>query len=147
MTAGNCLMCGGKLKYYDSIRRIVRTKSRKSRWIIVPRYQCVGCRCIRRYLPDYIYPYKQYESEIIVGVIEGLITCETFGYEDYPCEMTMIRWKAQESQLLLCKQNTYLRNENCGLAKPISFCLYPPRLFLRNAIHNLEQPLKGDGGQ
>lgn len=33
MTVGNCLMCGDKLKYYDSVRRIVRTKSRKSRWI------------------------------------------------------------------------------------------------------------------
>lgn len=41
MTVGNCLMCGDKLKYYDSVRRIVRTKSRKSRWIIVPRYQCM----------------------------------------------------------------------------------------------------------
>lgn len=41
MTVGNCLMCGDKLKYYDSVRRIVRTKSRKSRWIIVPRYQFV----------------------------------------------------------------------------------------------------------
>ena len=101
MTVGNCLMCGGKLKYYDSVRRIVRTKSRKSRWIIVPRYQCVGCRCIRRYLPDYIYPYKQYESEIIDGVIEGLITCDTVGFEDYPCELTMIRWKTQNIQLPL----------------------------------------------
>lgn len=96
MTVGNCLMCGDKLKYYDSVRRIVRTKSRKSRWIIVPRYQCIGCRCIRRYLPDYIYPYKQYESEIIDGVIEGLITCDTVGFEDYPCELTMIRWKTQK---------------------------------------------------
>ena len=101
MTVGNCLMCGDKLKYYDSVRRIVRTKSRKSRWIIVPRYQCVGCRCIRRYLPDYIYPYKQYESEIIDGVIEGLITCDTVGFEDYPCELTMIRWKTQNIQLPL----------------------------------------------
>ena len=69
--------------------------------IIVPRYQCVGCRCIRRYLPDYIYPYKQYESEIIDGVIEGLITCDTVGFEDYPCELTMIRWKTQNIQLPL----------------------------------------------
>lgn len=93
MTVGNCLMCGDKLKYYDSVRRIVRTKSRKSRWIIVPRYQCVGCRCIRRYLPDYIYPYKQYESEIIDGVIEGLITCDTVGFEDM-----MFRCKGYEYQ-------------------------------------------------
>lgn len=78
-----CQDCGGKLKYYDKVRRIVRTKGRVSKWVNVPRYQCSECGCIHRYLPDYIYPYKQYESEIIAGVIEGLITCETFGYEDY----------------------------------------------------------------
>ena len=94
-----CQDCGGKLKYYDKVRRIVRTKGRVSKWVNVPRYQCSECGCIHRYLPDYIYPYKQYESEIIVGVIEGLITCETFGYEDYPCEMTMIRWKAARSSV------------------------------------------------
>ena len=38
MTVGNCLMCGDKLKYYDSVRRIVRTKSRKSRYNIVKNY-------------------------------------------------------------------------------------------------------------
>lgn len=95
-----CQDCGGKLKYYDKVRRIVRTKGRVSKWVNVPRYQCSECGCIHRYLPDYIYPYKQYESEIIAGVIEGLITCETFGYEDYPCEMTMIRWKAHKSQVI-----------------------------------------------
>ena len=73
-----CQDCGGKLKYYDKVRRIVRTKGRVSKWVNVPRYQCSECGCIHRYLPDYIYPYKQYESEIIAGVIEGLITCETF---------------------------------------------------------------------
>lgn len=85
-----CQDCGGKLKYYDKVRRIVRTKGRVSKWVNVPRYQCSECGCIRRYLPDYIYPYKQYESEIIAGVIEGLITCETFGYEDYPCEKQQV---------------------------------------------------------
>jgi hypothetical protein len=37
----------------------------------------------------------RYESEIIIGVLEGLITCETLGYEDYPCEATMRRWRAR----------------------------------------------------
>lgn len=98
MTVGNCLICGSKLKYYDSVRRIVRTKCRESSWIIVPRYQCVECGCIRRCLPDYIYPYKQYESEIIDGVISGFITYDTIGFEDYPCEMTMNRWRTQNIQ-------------------------------------------------
>lgn len=30
------------------------------------------------------------------------------------------------------------QNENRGLAKPLSFCSYPPRLFLLNAVPNLE---------
>ena len=46
-------------------------------------------------LPDYILPYKHYESEIIFGVLEGLIDLDTYGYEDYPCETTMNRWRAE----------------------------------------------------
>lgn len=39
-----------------------------------------------------VFPYKQYEAELISGVVEGLITAETLGFEDYPCESTMKRW-------------------------------------------------------
>lgn len=96
-----CSICGEPLKYYDSVSRIVRTKARQTRKIKIPRYQCRTCGYIHRNLPDYIFPYKQYEAEVIVGVLEGLITSNTIGYEDYPCEMTMLRWKALKSQLLL----------------------------------------------
>lgn len=87
-----CNICGDPLKYHDSVRRIVRGRNRETTWIKVPRYKCSRCRCIHRKLPMYIFPYKQYSSDIIFGVIDGLITCETLGYEDYPCEMTMNRW-------------------------------------------------------
>lgn len=97
-----CSICGKSLRYYDSVSRIVRTKGRKTEYVKVPRYQCQSCGRIHRYLPDYIYPYKQYDAEIIKGVLGGFITCETIGYEDYPCEMTMIRWKSSRKlQLLL----------------------------------------------
>lgn len=55
---------------------------------------------LHRELPSSIIPYKEYESEIIIGVIEGLITPETLGYEDYPCEMTMNRWLSEKNRLL-----------------------------------------------
>lgn len=97
-----CQICGKPLKYYDSVLRIVRTKTRKTCRVKVQRFRCPVCGRIHRELPDYIFPYKQYEAEVIRGVLEGLITCETYGYEDYPCEMTMIRWRnSQELQLLL----------------------------------------------
>lgn len=96
-----CPDCDGALKYYDRVPRIVRSKLRNTRWIKIRRLRCIRCGRLHRELPDDIFPYKQYESEIIRGVIEGFITCETIGYEDYPCEMTMIRWMAQKIHLLL----------------------------------------------
>lgn len=95
-----CPICGGYLKPYDMVQRIVRTKCRKTVWVKVRRLRCPACNRIHRELPDYILPYKQYETEIIRGVIEGLITTETLGYEDYPCEMTMSRWRSQNLQLI-----------------------------------------------
>lgn len=96
-----CPKCGGILKGYDSVRRIVRTKGRATAWVRIRRLRCEKCGAFHRELPRFIFPYKQYEAELILGVLEGLITCETLGYEDYPCEMTMERWKAQKEQLLL----------------------------------------------
>ena len=63
--------------------------------------RCPGCGAIHRELGGLFFPYKQYEAEVIFGVLEGLITCETLGFEDYPCEMTMLRWLSQKAQLLL----------------------------------------------
>ena len=96
-----CPNCGGKLKYYDKVNRIVRSKRRSTKWITIRRMKCQVCGGLHRELPDDIFPYKQYEAETIRGVLEGFITPETIGFEDYPCEMTMIRWDAQKSQLLL----------------------------------------------
>lgn len=39
--------------------------------------------------------FKHYEADIIDGVVEGLIGPDTLGYEDFPCEETMKRWKKQ----------------------------------------------------
>ena len=87
-----CTSCGGALKYYDKVRRIVRTKGGSRQDIYVERFRCVDCHTIRRQLPGSIFPYKHYDSEIIKGVLEGFINPSTIGYEDYPCEMTMKRW-------------------------------------------------------
>lgn len=66
-----CRNCGVRLKRYDNVLRIVRTKGRKTSWVKVNRFRCPSCGQIRRELPDYISPYKQYEAEVIRGVLEG----------------------------------------------------------------------------
>ena len=96
-----CPKCGGDLKFYDTVQRIVRTKGRVSKYIRLRRLKCLKCGAVHREIPDIIFPYKQYEAEIIKGVLEGLITPETYGYEDYPSEMTMTRWRAQTIHFLL----------------------------------------------
>ena len=88
----NCPKCGGVTKYYDNVSRIVRQKGGVKQRVKVKRFRCVECKHIRRELPDYIHPFKHYEVEIIKGVLEGFITPDTIGFEDYPCEMTMVRW-------------------------------------------------------
>ncbi len=90
-----CPKCGGQLKYYDSVKRIVRTKNRTTKRIILRRMRCTKCGKLHREIPKFIIPYKEYEYEVIMGVLEGYVTSDTLGYEDYPCEMTMIRWKKE----------------------------------------------------
>ena len=87
-----CPICGGDLKHYDRVERVVRTKGGLIKKKKIRRVRCIMCRKLHRELPDFLIPYKQYEAEIIKGVIDGYITTETLGFEDYPCEMTMKRW-------------------------------------------------------
>ena len=78
-----CPKCGGQLKYYDTVKRIVRTKYGVKNKVDIRRFRCQKCSAMHRELPDFIFPYKQYEAEIIIGVLEGFITCETLGFEGY----------------------------------------------------------------
>lgn len=80
------------MKYYDKVKRIVRTKGRKKYYVKLKRFRCTDCGKVHRALPEGIMPYKQYEAEVIMGVLEGIITSDTLGFEDYPCETTMVRW-------------------------------------------------------
>ena len=89
----NCPKCGGLLKYYDSVKRIVRTKGGISYWIKIRRMVCLECRSTHRELPKYLVPYKHYEIDIIQGFIDGTITSFDLDYEDYPCDMTIKNWK------------------------------------------------------
>lgn len=87
-----CPVCGGELKYYDRVRRIVRSRYGKVNYIWVRRFKCLSCDKTHREIPETILPYKQFESEIIFGVREGLINSNVLGFEDNPSEDTMRRW-------------------------------------------------------
>ena len=91
-SSSNCPKCRGELRYYDKVRRMIRTKGGTKKYYEVERFRCIECNALHRALPNFIFPYKHYEADIINGVLNGLITSETLGFEDYPCETTMLRW-------------------------------------------------------
>ena len=88
-----CPKCGEECIKYGTVKRVVRTKYRESEWIRVQRWKCRACGYIWRELPEDVVRYKQYEREMITGVQEGLIDSNVLGFEEYPCEATMKRWR------------------------------------------------------
>ncbi len=94
-----CKICGSTSKYYDKVSRKIRIENREIRMVVIERYKCPVCKSIHRNLPKNVFPYKQYDARIIIGVLSGEITSDVLTYEDYPCEKTMIRWKSIGSEL------------------------------------------------
>ena len=87
-------LCGGKMQYYDTVKRKVKGKYGSVSVRYIQRNRCLRCGSVKRLLPADILPFKRYSADVIFGVLEGIITCETLGFEDYPCETTMQRWFA-----------------------------------------------------
>lgn len=48
---------------------------------------------IHNELPDCMFPYKHYGTEIIEDVVDEVVGSDDLGTEDYPCEGTMKHWK------------------------------------------------------
>ena len=93
-----CKYCGGYEKHYDKVIRYVKIEYGKKKKVILNRNKCTNCGRIHRVLPYFIMPYKQYRKDIILSVINRTITSNTIGFEDYPCELTMIRWKKERAR-------------------------------------------------
>ncbi len=87
-----CPVCGAKLKYYDHVTRLVRGEFGKKDRIKIRRLKCTGCGKLHRELPSLI-PHVQFRADIVNGIVEGSISYYDLEYEDYPCEMTMDRWR------------------------------------------------------
>lgn len=75
------------------------------------RRYCKTCGKVHRLVPADVMPYKQYEKEMILGVREGFITPDTYGFEDFPSEKQMDRWKREENMGSNEKTNSIKRRE------------------------------------
>lgn len=43
-----CPKCGGQLKYYDHVQRLVRTKFGNKKWVAIRRLRCCKCGYVQK---------------------------------------------------------------------------------------------------
>ena len=91
----HCPFCGGLLKKRDKRLRIHRLAGGETEWYQINRLKCSNEECGRLHneLPDFISPYKHYDTQLIEDVVDGFISEEDVKCEDYPCEQTINHWK------------------------------------------------------
>lgn len=61
MVAANqaaCPKCAGHLRYFDRVKRVIRTKKRQTGWIQIRRLRCVTCGGLHRELPVELLPMR-----------------------------------------------------------------------------------------
>jgi len=89
-----CPVCVRELVYRDKRLRIFKQNNGKAEHIKIHRLYCSKCDCLHNELPDCLVPYKHYGAEVVENVLDEVSTPEDLSTEDYPCEATMMRWKA-----------------------------------------------------
>ena len=85
-----CDICGKEMKYRSTTKRIVKFPGGEKREIQIRVFTC--CGKYKRELPDYLVPFKHYTKDTIEEAVSKDIS-EDLRFEDFPCEMTIKRWK------------------------------------------------------
>lgn len=87
-----CPYCGTILHHRDWKRRIRIKDGGEKSFLQIERMKCNHCNCLHSALPDILTPNKHYETEVISGVLDDVITADDLDSENYPCKETMDRW-------------------------------------------------------
>lgn len=110
---------------------------RKKEHLMIRRMKCTGCSSYHNELPDLVTPYKHYQSEVICGVIDEIITPDAEDSEDYPSMRTMILW-LQWFQANLEGIENYLKSYCDNILKS-HICFHVSNLSLLESIKNKYQ--------
>ena len=84
VTSHLCPKCHSILRYRDSRKRILRKEGGTKQHLLIRRFYCEQCQAYHTELPDCLTPYKHYETEVISGVLDGVVTVDDLDSEDYP---------------------------------------------------------------
>lgn len=84
--------CGGSLRYRDTCMRIWLREGHERRTVVIRRLKCPECGTLHRELPDFLAPYKHYETELISGILDEVAGAEDME-GDLSCESTIQSWR------------------------------------------------------
>ena len=66
-----CPKCGALMSGYDHRKRTVIGSDGERRIFLLRRLRCSECRRIHSEIPDSLFPYKHYETDVIEAVKNG----------------------------------------------------------------------------
>lgn len=92
VTSHICPVCKEALRYRDSRRRIRKKEGGEKENLMIRRFHCEHCHSYHNELPDCLVPYKHYETEVISGVLDGVVSQDDLDSENYPSYRTILRW-------------------------------------------------------
>ena len=107
--SSSCPSCDGRLIVRDSkLRHVIRKESEEPCWYRLRRLKCKGCNKLHTELPDFMQPFKHYESISIQDTLDDK--------RDNYCraeETTLYRWRSDwarakatiEALLIACWMN------------------------------------------
>lgn len=93
-----CPKCGAEMIYLSSVPRKVRELKT---WIAVHQIKCTACSCIRRVLPDFLEPYKQFSAVCIEAVVEEGEEVGAARVDTDVSSPTVYRWIAEYTLLMV----------------------------------------------
>lgn len=132
-----CPVCQSEMHYRDSRKRIRKKEGGIREFLVIRRFRCDHCQSYHNELPDCLAPYKHYETEVISGVLDGIVSPDDLDAEDYPSLPTMRRWLQWFTENLERMQG-YLRMISYSLFELGEDFLFSPDSLL-DAIRNKYQ--------
>jgi len=94
-----CPKCGKLMAFRDTCKRNGLDKDARCRRYILRRFKCKDCKNTHREIPDFLFPYKHYEADVIQAAIDG----ETDGIsaDNSTIRNWQKQWQEQETRIQL----------------------------------------------
>jgi len=107
----DCPLCGKPMKFRDTFRRHSKNSQSECTWYVLRRFEC--CGHTHRALPDFLFPFKHYEADVVQAAIDG--NTDDIVADDSTIRRWQSQWRTQEAYLQLVLMALLAQVENSTL--------------------------------